>query len=334
VWACPVCSNKIATRRAEEISTAVRRWEELGGKCVLVTLTMRHKKGQQLATLWEALSYAWSKTTSGAGWMSDQQLNGSDIAGKQRIGWVKAVEVTFGENGWHVHVHALLFLRGDFDSQGIGTSMFQRWREALIRKDLDAPIATKGGLDIRPVDSNTEALGGYFNKATYDGALIAGFEMARGAQKMGRKGGRTPFQMWLNVCENLDNADDIAAQLEAVSDKKRWHVYEQASKGRRQITWSRGLREFLALESEITDEDIASEDMSTAETVVNAHYVNHEFAILRRNLPRVLRAAEVWYMDEYLPAIMVDPGFAEAWRRSWFKERLWDRERKPGINKG
>ena len=38
-----------------------------------------------------------------------------------------------------------------------------------------------------------------------------------------------------------------------------WHEWEAASKGRRQLVWSRGLRELLALGVEKTDEELAEE---------------------------------------------------------------------------
>lgn len=287
VWACPVCSHKVATRRSEQLAEAIRRWESQGGRVAMVTLTMRHKRGQDLSDLWDALSYAWQAVLKNE-WAADQETYGTPIPrlvthGKRkgqvvtenRIGWVRAVEATHGVNGWHLHIHALLFLKGDPDLDGLGKSMFQRWRDALIRKGLAAPIASRGGLDAKWIEGTAEPLAGYFTKNTYDGALRAGFEVARGQQKTGRKdGGRTPFEMLLNVTENLDNADDPLAQSRAVRDLARWHLWENVSKGKLQITWSRGFRDFLGLDDEQTDEDIAAEDMTTEETVVNAHYVN------------------------------------------------------------
>jgi hypothetical protein len=48
VWCCPVCAAKIATRRADELATVMRAVDELGGSAFLLTLTMRHDRGDRL----------------------------------------------------------------------------------------------------------------------------------------------------------------------------------------------------------------------------------------------------------------------------------------------
>src|SRR3954471_20842983 len=101
VWACPVCAAKIAAGRAEELSQVMRKVLESGGSASLVTLTMRHHAGQKLEQLWKALSYAWERVTSGKHWMADQVAGGM-------LGWVRVVETTHGQNGWHLHIHALV----------------------------------------------------------------------------------------------------------------------------------------------------------------------------------------------------------------------------------
>jgi integrase len=48
VWACPQCAAKIATRRADELSKVMRAVDEAGGSAFLLTLTMRHERGDRL----------------------------------------------------------------------------------------------------------------------------------------------------------------------------------------------------------------------------------------------------------------------------------------------
>jgi hypothetical protein len=48
VWACPQCAAKIVTRRADELSTVMRAVDEAGGSAFLLTLTMRHSRGDRL----------------------------------------------------------------------------------------------------------------------------------------------------------------------------------------------------------------------------------------------------------------------------------------------
>lgn len=250
VWACPVCSAKIAEGRRVELAQAIAAWTAQGGKVALATFTMRHRKGQRLRTLWDALTYAWSKTTSGRAWGKDKDLAGVE-------GWCRVVEVTEGEAGWHVHVHALIFLRpdaaGHFDTDEdragyLEGAMWGRWVNALNRKGLSALRSV--GADVKVLDGTATpetALGDYFTKAVYrPTAESASYEVARGDLKDGRFGNRTPFQILADLVASGD-LDDLDA----------WHEWERASVGRRQIGWSKGMRALLLTEPEKDDQELA-----------------------------------------------------------------------------
>ncbi|QJY51209.1 protein rep [Pseudonocardia broussonetiae] len=247
VWACPVCSAKIATRRAEELADLMRYALEQGCTASMVTLTMRHNQRQSLADCWEALSKAWARVTSGKQWVSDQAT-----AGLQ--GWVKAVEVTRGKNGWHVHLHVLMIWRGEISedmAKHVGGRMHARWTRALQRRGFDS-WRDSGGLDVRLATLDPVKGGGlheYFVKLSH--------EITGGQAKLARGGGRTPFQL---LTEGLATglADDI----------ERWWEWEKASRGRRQIAWSKGLREWAKVEPEQSDEEIVEEELPGEELLL------------------------------------------------------------------
>lgn len=295
VYSCPTCNHKIATERAAEVAQAIRTWEasDSARYVSMVTLTMRHHDGQLLSTLWDALTYAWSKTTSGRGWKDLQSVYGTiNLTGKgRRIPWVRFVEVTHGSNGWHVHVHSLLFLEdrpslfadddvyaGMTDDQAIGRNMFDRWRSALVRKGLDAPIRGRGGLDVTRFSPGAEELGQYLTKATYEHADKAGWEAAGGSMKDARHGNRTPFAI-LRAIVAAGDADDLDL----------WHEWEIASQGRRQVGWARGFRQWLALEDEKTDQEIAAEELD-GETL--GWFDAAQWASVRGSKADLLAAAE------------------------------------------
>lgn len=269
VWACPVCSAKIANERQQDIEQVVNTHLGLGGAVAMLTLTMRHHQGQKLEDLWAGLSAAWKAATNGSGWKRDKQHFGVRH-------YIRVVEVTHGKNGWHVHVHALLF--GDnFDSPvqlaSLGQRMFARWSRRLQQDGFSAPIEHKGGLKIEkitPGESAAKALADYFTKAGMDPDVEADEEMAearaeaKSAREMARKvsmeaaradlktakhGNRTP---WGILSDFLRTGD--------MDDLDLWHEYEKASKGKRQVVWSRGLRNEFGLDSERTDEEIAEEE--------------------------------------------------------------------------
>lgn len=264
-WACPVCSAKIGRRRAADVSSAVAGWQSQGHKVVMVTLTMRHRRGQRLADLWDSLSYAWGRVTSGRAWTEDcarfgavipRQIKTGKRAGQTdyspRIGFARVVETTHGAKGWHVHVHALMFVSGDVAETSLGMlaeSMYGRWAAALVDRGLTSPVP-EHGVDVRVVArGDGGALGKYFSKNVFT-ADKAGFEVAGGSNKKARNGNRTPFQILADVLE-VGDADDLAI----------WWEWEEASHNRRQLTWSAGLREYLALGEEMTDEEAAAEEL-------------------------------------------------------------------------
>lgn len=298
-WACPVCSHKIAASRAADLGAAVAGWHDRGGRIIFATFTMRHHMGQRLADLFDGVSSAWGRVTAGRAWETDQETYGSPMTrtvtrGKRagqvvvepRIGFARVIETTDGKNGWHVHVHSLLFVRGDItgaEAMALGDRMFERWSDSLVASGFRAPLL-QHGVDIRligPHDSNKVAE--YFAKHTFDaaGAAVAlnakgidnsrklGMEVAGGSGKRGSKrfGNRTPFEILRDVIRNGEE-----------KDLARWWEWEEASKGRRQLTWSRGLRDFLALGAEKTDDEITDEEV---DGVIVHRFTDEEWSVVR-----------------------------------------------------
>lgn len=246
VWACPVCAAKIATRRADELADMMRHALEQKCRASMVTLTMRHHEGQTLKACWNALSKAWGAVTSGKQWASDSLAYGIR-------GWVRAVEVTRGRNGWHVHVHALLIWDNDENWQRpvtlalarqLAERMWSRWNAALLRAGFDS-LRDAGGLDVRMA---TLTPGGY---GLHEYFVKLAHEVTGGQAKLARGGGRTPFQILADTLETVQQDGDV-------SD---WREWEKASHGRRQLTWSQGLREWAGLDAEQKDEEVAAEQL-------------------------------------------------------------------------
>lgn len=245
VWACPVCAAKVAAERAEELRQVMRAVLEAGGSASLMTFTMRHDRRDRLRDCWDAVSYAWSRVTSGKQWQTGQVEGGM-------LGWARVVEVTDGVNGWHVHVHVLVCWDrpvSEAFAAHVGAGMWQRWSRAMERRGFESVVLAddfdemRGGLHVR-MASLDDDLAAYFTKLAY--------EMASGHAKEGRAGGRTPFELL---------ADAVEGEAEAV---ERWWEWEKASLDRRQLTWSGGtrdLRRLAGLGRQRSDEEIAAEGL-------------------------------------------------------------------------
>ena len=262
--ACPTCSKKISAVRADEIGRAITSWCGKGNSVGFFTFTLRHFAGMDLQTTWEGgLQKAWSSIISSRKYKIEIK-DRYDI-----VGYIRVVEVTTGENGWHPHIHCLFFFDGKKSQDQVsdlGAEMFNLWSSALVKQCFPAPLrivkqedgSTKTlGVDARLVVDASLALGQYFSKSIYPlgsktyEANKTGLEMALGGiSKFARFGNATPFQLLKYFS---DTGDSFALEL--------WQEWERVSKGKRIHLWSNGLRKLLDLPiMEKTDEQIASED--------------------------------------------------------------------------
>jgi hypothetical protein len=241
IWACPVCSAKIRNTRAEEISGAAARWDLAGNSVYMVTFTAPHDLGMKLSALLPVIADSFRAVISGRAWIKLKKSTGI-------VGTIRSVEVTHGANGWHPHLHVLVFIEGDPGASGLvqlSRHFREKWKRAIVKAGYRAPDEVHG-VKIERCMSAAEA-GAYIAK-TQDGKA-PGNELARGDMKTGRNGNRAPFQI-LEDFRWTGDAEDIGL----------WRAYERATKGHQAITWSKGLRAMLAVE-EKTDEDLAAEEV-------------------------------------------------------------------------
>lgn len=323
VWACPVCSARINDHRSKVLAEALHRWDSQGGKVCMVTLTVRHDRHHSLASVWEAVSAAWTAATSGGTWVDAQDQFGAVPVTrwktKQRdyvkykvpvegyaIPWWRVFEVTHGVNGWHVHVHALLLVGGDFtdtDAASLGSIMWKRWDGAAQRAGLPAGqmLTDDGrplGLDARVVKGDpSHVLGYYFSKAVY--------ELTGSRFKTGKVRGehRAPF----GILADLVRDGQAGKQLLTPAQRRRllalWYEWEETSRGHLQMGRSRGLLELLgmtdwkpagsALGADATDDAIVDSDELRTSPVTWVYDVPDDIwrTVCRRGLDYHLWAA-------------------------------------------
>lgn len=227
------------------------------GKVVMLTLTMRHKNGDDLDFLWRSISQAWERLTR-----SNSTIKRNVAA------YIRAAELTHGKNGWHVHLHICLFVDSDWVNriEKHRQSIFKSWFDVLDKMELEAdPKAQK--LDYDPDQSATEIankLSAYITKeaSTWDLAQ----ELTGATIKKASGENLTPRQM-LAVLHAHDEGKQVGytkAQINLL--RARYAEYEMASHGKRQLTWSAGAKRAFAV-AEITDQDVAEVALEDDATV-------------------------------------------------------------------
>lgn len=255
VWACPVCSAVIRNQRSEEIEKAAVSWQNQGGSLLFLTLTARHKKSEGLAKTLDGVLKSWSGVIRGAPWKRKMEQIGLR-------GFIRATEVTWGEaNGWHPHLHILLFVENPLSPRQIEDFegwTYDRWRSRLLKEGLAEPTKLRG-IDLRAVSNDGTMLAQYLAKVQGESSTVGTtktrvhLEMARSDLKSVRGSKNhlrlAPFEML-----------DADCPLPVRRAEALWSEYFKASRGRRAFHWSKGLRDLVALdEDEKTDEEIIND---------------------------------------------------------------------------
>jgi hypothetical protein len=243
IWACPVCSAKIRNERAQQIATAAGNWHRAGNSVLMVTFTAPHDLGMPLAGLLPVIAKSFSSVIAGRPWLRLKAR--VPIAGQ-----IRSVEVTHGPNGWHPHLHVLVFISGQLDAEQLaafGIHVRSKWSSFITRAGYRPPSGLHG-VKIDVCTSAAEA--GLYIAKTQDGRS-PGNELARADLKSGKAGHRTPFEILGSIADTGD-----------LADMPLWNEYEKATKGHQCITWSKGLRQLLlGAEPERSDEEIAAEEV-------------------------------------------------------------------------
>lgn len=261
LWECPVCAEKITNKRREELSEAIAAARRLGWSPVLLTATLRHDKADALVDVLEGLLQSWRGFTSGKGF---QEL-------REQWYWegsIKSLEPTYGVNGWHPHLHFLVFLSGNVESFNIGgfkDAVSERWLQVLKRNGMDA--SHEHGIDVRTADKDIAEYVAKFGREPKDAGWTASREMVKGGSKRGKKDGLTPFQL-LEIYGKGEDSEEFLQAAGVVGSAKQagalFSEYVAAFSGRNQLVWSRGLRDALALAPELSDAEIVEQEPADA----------------------------------------------------------------------
>jgi hypothetical protein len=203
----------------------------------MLTLTISHTIFDKLSDVLNRFNKALTKFRSGRAY--------NDIRQKMKmLGTIRVFEVTYGKNGYHPHCHIGIFYYKNCDLKDIENEMYELWKKATEKFNLK--IDREHGIKLERAENANE----YLSK---HGTWSLENELSKSHIKKGRLDSLTPF-------------DFLRKYLET-NDKKFLSLYKEYAecfKGKRQIQWSRGLKQHFDLE-EKTDEEIAKEKVEQAD---------------------------------------------------------------------
>lgn len=254
-WVCPVCASRIARRRSDEVRELIKKVKKSRYIVEMITLTVPHGLGDSAKFLSDSVAAAWRNLTAHRKWKSKGGVRSlPGIKHKVNLlGYVRALEVTHGRNGWHPHLHIIVISEHGMMRQR--TNLWELWSSVCVSLGLGEPSLERG-VDIQ---DGTKA-GEYLCKFSYDGELLqtqqgqairwdAADELTLANKKSGRNGSRKPHQI---LADAEFNHRDILLFQE----------FAEAFKGKSQLQWSPNLKQWAGI-GELTDEEISEKETDT-----------------------------------------------------------------------
>lgn len=242
-----MCNARIQAVRRLEVGVGLAAVYAMGGGAAFGAVTVRHAEGDPLPVLLDGLTYGLARIARDR---TAKRLR-EDMG---YLGRVQALEVTHGGNGWHPHRHPLAVFRRPPQQEQLSAlhlAEFRAFARGVQHRGLEAPSLLANVF--MPVSPGSDTpLGEYLAKSVYS-PEGAGFEMTSTQGKRGRRGSRTPWQI-LGSFVATGDADDL----------ELWHEYESAMRGKRALTWSRGLRAQVGIGTEASDDEIAAAEVGDA----------------------------------------------------------------------
>lgn len=235
-WICPVCSPKINLGRRDQIKRVYELIHAQGGASYLVTFTIPHGRGDDIAKLLEQLREAeqiLQKSSKYKDLTRKRPLvkpRADSLPFMDYLGRVSTLEVTHGKNGFHPHSHQLWCFKGRLTGKqflALNKHLYAEWAKACVAVGLPKPSQAHG-VDIRVALSAAD----YLTKFGHERHWGLEKELAGSHVKKANAKGRTPFQLLADYADGDPQAGEL------------FRVFAHAFMGRHQIQFSRSLKAF------------------------------------------------------------------------------------------
>jgi len=234
-WVCPVCASAAAAEHQAELTEAINKVQAAGYFTPMLTFTLQHHPTDALTVLLDDLGDAMQRTIHGAPWRRFKEKHGI-------LHHVYVLEPRVGGMGWLPHRHMMLVTSRDWDeaeaeevqawlTDRYGGFMAKRGR--YLSKDHGIQVSTKASAKQ------------YLTKWAQE---LTGSQGKRGAS-------RSPFQLLADYRDGDKQAGAMFAE------------YAAAIKGKHQLQWSKGMRDWIDTLPE-PEADPEAEEVEASEPVV------------------------------------------------------------------
>lgn len=118
-WACPYCTAREMSHHSQRIGAAMDALAKQGLTAIMITMTLFHTVRQTCEESYDILRHAWMIFDKNKVWKR-KHSNGktyskcgawntfnNDMKATHRV---KTLEITYGQHGWHPHIHMLVWI--------------------------------------------------------------------------------------------------------------------------------------------------------------------------------------------------------------------------------
>lgn len=279
IWTCPVCAANISEKRKVEVKKAIDAHLATGGGVYLLTLTVPHYSSTCLKSLLGGFKKATQRFFGGT------RATRSMWQKYGKIGHIKALEVTHGSNGWHPHHHVILFLDKKIKPGLNITDIAEQWRHSCKLANMQLPSLTHG-IDLRDAEYASQ----YVNKWGLE------HEVTKSHIKNGRNGSLTPWDILKQSM--LEDHPEHAERM-----GKLFQEFAICFKGKRQLSWSRGLKALYDVD-EKTDEELAEETEKESNHILDIEL--YLWNLVKKNYKRADFLTLVEYDQEHQTNLAIE----------------------------
>jgi hypothetical protein len=242
VWACPMCAPKIRRRRAQLLAADLIGAVVEGRGLVFLTLTVPHDQGSDLNLLFKAVTGAWNDVCN------DRTVR--QFFGDYGVDFARATEVTWGLNGFHPHLHVAVVLGQPLNREQVAVLrriVFDPWCRSVQRSGYRPPKFKFGvhAINVLRKTDSPAAIGEYLSKIEGLSNELTRLDRKDRSKTIG------PFEILRRAAEG----DERMAAV--------WHDYEQGTKGKRALTFSRTWKERVSSLVQPSDEELSGDELGS-----------------------------------------------------------------------